>query len=158
MANFLTADDDALRGVTLALKHIDRDSKKEIAAATRNYLRPYWQRAVETRKTLPQDKIFGRANIRWSMGGKGTATVTVRPLSGDKKGKRSGHGLGEGKWKQQPDREWALIDFGGKADQLPRRTPSGRVVYGAVPGLGSLAGKTWLRAVADTIRDATNGD
>lgn len=140
---FLYADDDVLRGVTLALRRVDRDARKEWAKSMRTTGTRVWRSAVDKRRRLPQDRIFGRPSVAWSMGGKGTAKVKVQPLSG---------GLGTG------DRDWALVDFGTatpRGRQLPRRVPAGRVVFGAVDPFGRWMGAMALRTTADLIRDAT---
>ena len=142
---FLYADDDVLRGVTLALKRVDRDVKKEWARSMRTQGTRVWRSAIRQRTRIPQDRVFGRANVRWSMTGKGTATVAARPLSG---------GLGA----DAPARELRWIDFGGRNPRLPARDPRGRVVYGALEPFGSWMGQMSLRTLADTVREAVNVD
>ena len=109
---FLYADDEVLTGVTLALKKVDREAKKEWAKAMRTTGTTLFRSAVSKRQHLAQDKIFGTASIRWSMTGKGTAVVRARPLSGD---------LGA-----QGAREMRFVDFGTADPRLPRRVPTGR--------------------------------
>ena len=148
---FLYADDEVLTGVTLALKKVDREAKKEWAKAMRTTGTSLFRSAVSKRQHLAQDKMFGTASIRWSMTGKGTAVVRLRPLSG---------GLGDGTH-TRGGRDWALIEFGSaspRGRQMPRRVPTGRVVYGALEPLGSYMGSMALRTVADLIREATGGE
>lgn len=139
--SFLHADTDVLRGMALALRQVDKQAKAEWAKAMRSTGSRVWASTVDKRKTLPQDRVFGRAAVRWSQGGYGVATVTIRPLSG---------GL----------QVWQAIDFGSKAGtgRLPRYTPTGRVVYGAIPALGRYMGAMSAAALADTIRDTVGGD
>lgn len=167
---FLYADDDVLRGVTLALRQVDRDARKEWARAVRTDGRRVWRSALSKRQTLPQDRIFGTASVSWTMAGKGTAKVKVRPLSGT---------LGDGDATTPRDRDWALIDFGTKQQRstvaahtrkgvkvrqfdrrttLPRQVQQGRVVYGALDPFGRWLGQMALATAADLIRQATNGD
>ena len=175
---FLYADDDTLVGVTLALSRIDREAKKEWAKAMRGAGSRYWRQAVASAKSQPQDKVFGAANVRWSMGGKGTATVKIRPLSGFPDD-TPGDGIGV-----DPRAPWQVIDFGNKRSRrtaqrgpyrrrtkgtagtvdahpfdlpvrsLPRHVPTGRIVWGSVDGLGRYMGAMALRTVADLVRDA----
>ena len=145
---FLYADDEVLQGVTLALKRVDRDAKKEWARSMRTQGTRVWRSAIRQRTRIPQDRIFGRGSVRWSMTGKGTAKVTTRALSG---------GLGDGT-NVRGGRDWALIDFGGANPRLPARNPRGRVVHGAIEPFGSWMGQMAVRTLADTIREAVNVD
>ena len=145
--NWLYADLDVLRGVTLALKQVDREAKKEWAKAMRTTGTKVWRSAVTKRQTLPQDRVFGTASVSWSMGGKGTAKVKPRPLSGT---------LGK-----DGARELRTVEFGSKKGD-PRITTryrtEGRVAYGALQPFGEYMGQMALATVADLIREATNGD
>ena len=150
---FLYADDDVLAGVTLALKRIDRDVRKEWARAMRTSGTAVWRSAVTKRQYLPQDKMFRTASIAWSMTGKGTAKVSVKPLSG---------GAG------QPGNPGPLVvDFGDKDNRygdtsgpapFPRYDRSGRVVHAALDPFGRWFGQMALATVADLIREATRGE
>lgn len=143
---WLYADDDVLRGVTLALKKIDRDAKKEWAKAMRTTGTRVWRSAVTKRQTLAQDQIFGTASVTWSMGGKGTAKVRPRPLSGTL-------GVDGG-------RDMRTVEFGSRRGDpriSARYRSQGRVVYGALEPFGSYMGQMALQTVADMLRDATGG-
>ena len=143
---WLYADDDVLRGVTLALKKIDRDAKKEWAKAMRTTGTRVWRSAVQKRQHLPQDRMYSTASVAWSMGGKGTAKVRLRQLSG---------GL-----PATGTREWAYVEFGSKrgTNGLPRHVSTGRVAYGALEPFGAYMGQMALKTVADLIREATGGE
>lgn len=142
--NFLYADLDVLRGVTLALKQIDRDVKKEWAAAMRTSGTRVWRSAITQRKYLPQDAVFGTASVSWSMGGKGTAKVGSKPLSGTL-------GVAGG-------RDLRAVEFGSKKGdpRLKRYDSRGRVAYGALRPFGSYMGQMALKTLADAIREAAN--
>ena len=138
--NFLDVDERAITGMALALKQVDKEAKKEWAKAMRTTGTRVWRSAVDKRKRIPQDRIFGRAALRWSQGAKGTAVVAVKPLSG---------GL-----------EWPLlIDHGAKNGnpRLPRYTRTGRVVGGAMIPFGKYMGQMALKTTADLIRDNVGG-
>ena len=62
--NFLDIDNTALAGMALALKKVDKDAKKEWSKAMRTSGTRVWRSAVDKRKTLPQDRIFGLASVR----------------------------------------------------------------------------------------------
>ena len=144
---FLYADDDVLRGVTLALRQVDRDARKEWARAVRTDGTRVWRSAVDKRRTLTQDDVFGTAAVSWSMTGKGAAKVKPRPLSGT---------LGVA-----GARDLRTVEFGSKRRDpriLTRYRTTGRVVYGALDPFGRWLGQMALATVADLIRQATNGD
>jgi len=136
--NFLQIDDTALAGMALALKKVDKEAKQEWAKAMRSTGTRVWSSAISNRKYLAQDRLFGRAAVRWTQGGRGTATVVVKPLSGG--------------WEYP-----GPIDFGAKnprGRQFPRYNSSGRVVAPAMTPLGSFMGQMALKTTADLIRDA----
>lgn len=140
------ADDQVLRGVTLALKKVDKEAKKEWAKAMRTTGTRVWRSTIRNRKSRPQDQIFGAASVRWSQGGKGVAVVRTKPLSGGWPGA-------------------LVVDFGDKDGRygrtsgrapFPRYESTGRVVYGALDPFGQWMGAMSLRTLADSIREAAN--
>lgn len=150
---FLYTDEDVLAGVTLALRNVDREMRKEWARAMRTTGTTVWRSAVTKRQYLPQDKMFRTASIAWSMTGKGTAKVGIRPLSGGAGGPGAPGGL--------------VVDFGDKDGRygdtsgpapFTRYDRSGRVVYAALVPFGRWFGQMALATVADLIREATYGD
>lgn len=144
--NWLYADLDVLKGVTLALKNIDRDAKKEWAKAMRTTGTRVWRSAVSKRQTLAQDQVFGTASVRWSMTGKGTAVVKAKPLSGS---------MGDA-----GGRDLRVVEFGSKKGDpriVTRYRDQGRVAYGALRPFGAYMGQMAVATVADLIREATDG-
>ena len=140
MGDFLKIDTDALTGMALALKNVDRDARKEWAAAMRGTGNQLWRSSI-SKLSAPRkqwQKMYRTASIRWSMGGKGAAIVNIRPLSG---------GLDQ----------WPVLEFGGPLPQIPPYNRSGHVAYYAVRRLGPYMGAMALKTTADLIRDATGG-
>jgi len=137
MGDFLKIDTDALTGMALALKNVDRDARKEWAAAMRGTGNQLWRSSISKRAAPRRQwqRMYRTASIRWSMGGKGVAVVNTRALSG---------GLDQ----------WQVLEFGGPARQTPPRNPSGHVAYYAVTRLGPYMGQMALKTTADLIRQA----
>lgn len=145
--NWLYADLDVLRGVTLALKQVDKEAKKEWAKSMRTTGTRVWRSAVSKRQTLAQDDVFGRASVRWSMTGKGVAVVKAKPLSGT---------LGDA-----GGRDMRTVEFGSKKRDpriVARYRQQGRVAYAALEPFGKYMGQMSVATVADLIREATGGD
>ena len=144
MPNYLQVDTEALQGMALALKKVDREARKEWARATRTSGTSVWRSAISKRTTLSQDKVFGSATVSMSMGGRGVAKVSARPLSG---------GLG------RDARESRIVEFGSRAGDpriVARYNSGGRVAYAALKPFGSWLGQMMLKTTADLIRDAGN--
>ena len=152
--NFLDLDTDTLTGVTLALKKVDKEAKKEWARSMRTTGTRVWRSAVRNRMQTRQDRaMFGRASVRWSQGGKGVAVVATKTLSGGAGGSGAPGPL--------------TLDFGDKDGRYgstagtapwPRYKSQGRVVHGALYPFGRYMGQMSLKVLADEIRDAAGVD
>lgn len=141
----IDVDDRQVAAARLALRRLDADTRKAVAAQTRGTLTPLWTRLVRNLTTSRQQAaVIGRASARATSSGNGTlvAATSSRALSG---------GL-------VPSTDWPFVEFGslgehGRRGQLPVYRRSGHVVFPAVARFAPTAARTWLWAVAEAIRD-----
>lgn len=147
----IAPDTDALVGAAAVFRTLDKDQRKDISAATRNTLRPLWQRVVATRVRVAQrsisprqDAIVGPGTASMGVAGTGTlrAYTNARRLSG---------GMTNADW---PFVEFGTYTPGYAGTRLPYWTKGGRIAYPAVKSWAPTAARVWLAVLARGIRDA----
>jgi len=139
----LSIDLAPLRAAVGAMKAADRDLRRDINQRTRQ-ANPEWQRAVDRHARTAQDRALVRTGTRVAAGNPPTlqAATSKRPMSRRRKGRGT----------LIPARDYAYIEFGSNRDRtgrLPRRAPSGRIVYPAVADFAPVMAGRWAQAIRD---------
>lgn len=159
-----------LRGAVLALKAVDRDVRNAINRQTRATLNPIWREEIGRRANgLPRvDQLVLARGQRVKAGNpiELTAASSRRPLSGGLVPNLRAKGFEFGTDNREATSTYRRKNRRNPGTHtvtrrtlrhLPRRTPSGRVVWPAaaeaVPRLTSL----WVQTIVKTILDGIEG-
>jgi len=151
----IDVDVHLLAGARAAMRNLEADERKKVAAATRSTLTPAWQRLIRNKVTTRQQRAtFGTAKVNFSAGGKGTLVVwDGRGMSGVR-----ARDLGK------PGRYWMeLVDYGsrrtyGRDGRLPPHTTGGRITRPSVRAFSGYAAQVWLWALAESLREVVGVD
>lgn len=147
----LDIDERAVVGAAVAFRALEKDARKEVAAATRSKLKPLWTKIVATRVRNAQRSVSGAMDSR--MAGKGRASVSAGG-KGTLAGYTTGRSLSGG---MTPGSDWPWVEFGTNRSgyagtRLPRFTPGGRIVYPGFKSWAPTATSVWLGVLYDAIR------
>lgn len=151
-----------LRGVALALKAIDKDTRTDISRETRGTLNPVWRDAVASRARTRMDAAtFGKgARIAAGNPARAVAASSRRALSGgftpDRDGRALEFGVDRGKestYRRKSKHGTHTVTRHTRRG-LPARNRKGRVVYPAFAEFGPRLTSMWVQIVVRNIHKA----
>lgn len=144
----VTVEDDALLGVLVAFRAMDKELKRETQRRLRSTALPLFQKAYTQRpRGAQQTKAAGRGSMSLTQAGRGQLkgyTTGSKVLSG---------GL------DAAGGNWPWIEFGSKKahaqrGQLPRWQKGGRIFYSATKATLPVVQRVYMRTVYDLLREA----
>ena len=154
-----------VRAAILTMKRVTRDLRSDINRATREKMNPVWRGLVQVNATYKMDGLVLAKGARIKAGNPPVAMAATsrRRLRG---------GL-------VPAEHWHAYEFGSArhrttytrrsknggshqvtrvtTNQLPRRVPSGRVVFPSMAEIGPRLASLWVQLIVRKVMDASEG-